>query len=163
MRRVTKSLVYGGLIAGTIDIGAAAVMSAASPLLILRFIATGLLGRAALQGGTAVMLLGLLLQWGMSILIAAFYSVAAHKWPVLARRWFAWGAVYGVVVFIVMNYVVVPLSAAPHKSAHPLIWYVENGLAMLVFGWLVACVANRCLMGDSRVLRIEQPRARSWS
>ena len=163
MNHVTKSLVYGGLIAGTIDIGAASVMSAASPLLILRFVATGLLGRPALQGGAAVVLLGLLLQWGMSILIAAFYSVAAHKWPVLARRWFAWGAVYGVVVFIVMNYVVVPLSAAPHKWMHPLLWYVENGLAMLVFGWIVAFVANRFLMGHSPVRRIEQAGARTWS
>jgi hypothetical protein len=45
----------------------------------------------------------------------------------------------------VMNYVVVPLSAASHKWAHPLSWFVENGLAMLVFGWLVAFTANRFL------------------
>jgi hypothetical protein len=147
MNRVTKSLVFGGLIAGTVDIGAASVMSAASPLLILRFVATGLLGHPALEGGAGTALLGLLLQWGMAILIAAVFSISAHRWPVLARRWFVWGAAYGVVVFVVMNYVVVPLSAAPHRWAHPLIWYVENGLAMLVFGWIVAFVANRCQIG----------------
>lgn len=146
MNRVAKSLLLGGLVAGTVDIGAAAVLSAASPLLILRFVATGLLGRPALEGGTAIVLLGLLLQWGMSILIAAVYSLAASKWPVLARRWLVWGAFYGVVVFVVMNYVVVPLSAAPHKWEHPLTWYVGNGLAMWVFGWIVAFVASRCLL-----------------
>src|SRR6185312_11098904 len=87
------------------------------------------------------------LQWGMSILIAAVFSIAASKWPVLARRWVLWGTLYGVVVFIVMNYVAVPLSAASHKWSHPVSWFVENGLAMLVFGWIVAVTANRFLAG----------------
>lgn len=147
MDRVLKSLIYGGLIAGTVDIGAATLINMVSPLVILQAIASGLLGRPAFQGGGGVMLLGLVLQWGMSILIAAFFCFAASKWPVLARRWILWGTVYGVVVFIVMNYVVVPLSAASHKWTHPLSWFVENGLAMLVFGWIVAFTANRFLMG----------------
>lgn len=145
MDRVLKSLVYGGLIAGTVDIGAATVINWVSPLVILQAIASGLLGRAAFQGGAGVMLLGLVLQWGMSILIAAFFSFAAALWPALARRWISWGTLYGVIVFIVMNYVVVPLSAASHKWSHPLSWFVENGLAMLVFGWLVAFAAHRFL------------------
>jgi hypothetical protein len=106
---VLKSLVYGGLIAGTIDIGAASLINTISPLVILQAIASGLLGRAAFQGGAGVMVLGLLLQWGMSILIAAFFTLAAHKWT------------------------------------HPLSWFIENGIAMLVFGWIVALTANRLL------------------
>ena len=145
MSRVMKSLIYGGLIAGTIDIGAASIISAVNPLIILQAVATGLLGRASFQGGAGTMVLGMLLQWGMSILIAAFFTLAANQWPVLARRWFLWGTLYGVVVFIVMNYVVVPLSAAPFKSAHSLSWFLENGLAMLVFGWIIAYTANRFL------------------
>lgn len=145
MDRVLKSLIYGGLIAGTVDIGAATLINLVSPLVILQAIASGLLGRPAFQGGAGVMLLGLVLQWGMSILIAAFFCFAASLWPVLARRWFSWGTLYGVVVFIVMNYVVVPLSAASHKWVHPLSWFVENGLAMLVFGWIIAFTANRFL------------------
>jgi uncharacterized membrane protein YagU involved in acid resistance len=145
MSRVLKSLTYGGLIAGTIDIGAASIISAVNPLIILQAVATGLLGRASFQGGAGTMVLGLLLQWGMSILIAALFTLAANRWPVLARRWVLWGTLYGIVVFFVMNYVVVPLSAAPFKSTHPLSWFVENGLAMLVFGWIIAYTANRFL------------------
>ena len=145
MTSVLKSLVYGGLLAGTIDIGAASLINTISPLVILQAIASGLLGRAAFQGGAGVMVLGLLLQWGMSILIAAFFTLAALKWPSLARRWILWGTLYGVVVFVVMNYVVVPLSAASHKWTHPLSWFIENGIAMLVFGWIVALTANRLL------------------
>jgi uncharacterized membrane protein YagU involved in acid resistance len=140
-----KSLVYGGLIAGTIDIGAASIISAANPLIILQAVATGLLGRASFQGGAGSMVLGLVLQWGMSILIAAIFTLAANRWSVLARRWILWGTLYGIVVFFVMNYVVVPLSAAPFKSTHSLPWFLENGLAMLVFGWIIAYTANRYL------------------
>jgi uncharacterized membrane protein YagU involved in acid resistance len=145
VNNVLKSLVYGGLVAGTIDIGAASLINTINPLVILQAIASGLLGRAAFQGGAGVMVLGLLLQWGMSILIAAFFTIAANKWPSLARRWILWGTLFGVVVFIVMNYGVVPLSAASHKWTHPLSWFIENGIAMLVFGWIVAFTANRLL------------------
>jgi uncharacterized membrane protein YagU involved in acid resistance len=157
MSSVLKSLVYGGLIAGTIDIGAASLISIISPLVILQAVASGLLGRAAFQGGAGVMVLGLLLQWGMSILIAAFFTLAASQWPSLARRWILWGTLYGVVVFIVMNYVVVPLSAASHRWTHPLSWFIENGAAMLVFGWIVAFTAKRLLMTDrASSARVEQ-------
>jgi uncharacterized membrane protein YagU involved in acid resistance len=149
MDRVLKSLIYGGLIAGTVDIGAATLINAVNPLIILQAIASGLLGRQAFQGGAGVMLLGLVLQWGMSVVIAALFNVAANMWPVLARRWIMWGTLYGVVVFIIMNYVVVPLSAASYKWSHPLSWFVENGLAMLVFGWIVAFTANRFLASSA--------------
>lgn len=157
MNSVLKSLLYGGLIAGTIDIGAASLISTLSPLIILQAVASGLLGRGAFQGGAGVMVLGMLLQWGMSILIAACFTLAANQWPSLARRWFLWGTLYGVVVFIVMNYVVVPLSAASHKWTHPLSWFLENGAAMLVFGWIVAFTANRFLrIGRTSSARVEQ-------
>jgi hypothetical protein len=138
-----SAILLGGFIAGTIDIGAAALINFISPLLILHFIAGGLLGKAALAGGAAVGVLGLGLQWAMSLLIAAVYVVACGRLPVLRRRWIASGVAYGVVVFFVMNYVVVPLSAWgrwPHFSAEK---FAENLLAMLIFGLIIAFFAQR--------------------
>ena len=56
------AILLGGFVAGTIDIGAAALINIASPILILHFIAGGLLGKVALAGGTSAVLLGLVLQ-----------------------------------------------------------------------------------------------------
>lgn len=70
------AIALGGLIAGTIDIGAAALINGVSLFRILHFIAGGVLGKAALDGGAAVEWLGLALQWAMSVLIAAFYVIA---------------------------------------------------------------------------------------
>ena len=106
------AMVQGGFVAGTIDIASAALINHISPLIILRAIASGLPGSAALAGGTTVELLGLGLQWAMSLLIAAIFVLLARGVVGLRTRWVAAGVMCGVVVFTVMNFVVVPLSAA---------------------------------------------------
>jgi uncharacterized membrane protein YagU involved in acid resistance len=146
---VAKSAICGGLVAGSVDIGAAALINLASPLRILLAISSGLLGKAAFGGGDSIMLLGLVLQWGMSVLIAAIYSLAAGQFPELARRWVLGGALYGLIVFIVMNFLVVPLSAAPFRLPIRAAAVGTNLVAMLVFGWIVAFIAHRFLTGDS--------------
>ncbi|HEV2978037.1 MAG TPA: hypothetical protein VG425_10655 [Casimicrobiaceae bacterium] len=138
-----NAILLGGLIAGTLDIGAAALINSVSPFRILQFIAGGLLGKAALEGGAAVELLGLVLQWAMSLLIAAVY-VASCRWqPPLQRRWIAGGVAYGVIIFFVMNYVVVPASAWARWPNFTVERFAENMLAMLLFGLIVAFFAQR--------------------
>ena len=155
MSPVLKCSVYAGLIAGTVDIAAASLINTVNPMAILLAIASGLLGKAAFHGGGGVMLLGLVLQWVMSIIIAGIFTLAAARIPALARRWVLNGALYGVVVFIVMNFVVVPLSVAPLKPGWALsgMSVVKNLLAMLVFGWLVAYAANRSSTTGVRTTR----------
>jgi uncharacterized membrane protein YagU involved in acid resistance len=136
------AIFWGGLVAGTIDIGAASLINMINPLIILRAIASGLLGRAAFAGGLPVSLLGLVLQWAMSLLIAAIFVLAAQRLAWMCRRWFAAGLAYGVVVFVVMEYVVVPLSAANNPHFTP-VSLLENVLAMLLYGLIIAFFARR--------------------
>lgn len=143
--RVVAAILLGGLIAGTIDIGAAALISGLDPSVIQQFIAGGLLGPAALHGGAATMWLGLFLQWGMSILIAAIFVVAALRLRWMTARWIVAGLAYGVVVFVVMNYVVMPLSAWHRINHFKPLSFVENLAAMLLFGLIVAWFARRGL------------------
>jgi uncharacterized membrane protein YagU involved in acid resistance len=140
--RIPSAVLYGGFIAGTVDIGAAALINRINPLIILRAIASGLLGREASRGGMPVAWLGLGLQWAMSLLIAAIFVLAARRMSWMTRHWINAGVLYGAVVFVVMEYVVVPLSAAgkPHFTALSL---VENLLAMFAFGLILAFFARR--------------------
>jgi uncharacterized membrane protein YagU involved in acid resistance len=137
-----SAILYGGLIAGTLDIGAAALINMISPVVILKAIASGVLGKPAFAGGASVALLGLVLQWVMSLLIAAIFVFAARRLPRLVLHWPTWGVAYGVVVFFVMNYVVRPLSAAWPKTHFTPAGFVENMLAMLLFGLIVAYCAR---------------------
>jgi hypothetical protein len=139
---VLAAALWGGFVAGTLDIGAASVISGYNPLVILKYIAGGVFGKSALAGGPSVAVLGLLLQWAMSIIIAAIFVLATHRRIGQTRNWPTWGIAYGVVIFFVMNYVVVPLSAlhvTPHFSTYS---FIANLSAMLVFGWIVAVVAR---------------------
>jgi uncharacterized membrane protein YagU involved in acid resistance len=136
------AILYGGFIAGTLDVGAAALINMLSPVVILKAIASGVLGKPAFTGGASAAVLGLLLQWAMSLLIAAIFVFAARRLPRLALHWAAWGVAYGVVIFFVMNYVVRPLSAAWPKTSFTPVQFIENMLAMLLFGLIVAYFAR---------------------
>jgi hypothetical protein len=141
-RGALSGILLGGIVAGTIDIGAACLITGHGVIFILQTIAGGLLAKRAHSGGLPTALLGLALQELMGILIAAIYVAAAPMLPLLRRRWLAGGLAYGVVIFFVMNYVVVPLSAwkhHPHFSAYS---FAANMAAMLVFGLIVAWFAR---------------------
>jgi len=146
------AILLGGLIAGSVDIGAASLINMASPLSVLRAIASGLIGKAAHGGGLPVELLGLLLQWAMGMLIAALYLLATAKLPVSRRNWIPTGVLAGVVIYFVMVYVVLPLSAAPFRQAFDLDAFIKNFAfdadfgknlcAMMLFGLIVAYCAK---------------------
>lgn len=146
---ILRAIFLGGLIAGAIDIGAASLISARSPAFIMQAIAGGLLGKASFGGGITTVMLGAVLQEVMGVLIAAIYVVALKALPGMLRRWIASGLAYGVIIFFVMNYVVVPLSAwksAPHFTA---VKFAANMAAMLLFGLIVAFFARR-LVSEAR-------------
>ena len=92
---VLAAIFCGGFIAGTLDIGAASLINWLSPVIILRAIASGLLGKASFHDGAPAALLGLGLQWAMSLVIAAVYALGALRLSALTHHWMAGGVVYG--------------------------------------------------------------------
>lgn len=142
-REVISAILLGGIIAATIDIGAASLINNRSPVFIMQAIAGGLLGRATFQGGAGSAILGALLQEIMGILIATIYIVLSKTVPGLPRRWVMSGLIYGVIVFFVMNYVVVPLSALKALPHFKPVKFAEDMSAMLLFGLIIAFFARR--------------------
>lgn len=144
-RPVLIAILLGGFVAGSIDIGAASLIYQINPVIILHAIASGLLGKPAFQGGADIAVLGLLLQWAMSLIIAAIYVFAAQRLAWMNRHWISCGLVYGITVFVVMNYIVRPLSAAwpPNDFHFHAVKFFENLVAMLVFGLIVSFFARR--------------------
>lgn len=130
-------MLAGGLLAGTLDILYACLFWAARadlpPTRIFQSVAAGLLGEASFRGGAATAALGLLLHFFIACTMAVTYYVAARRWPPLARRPARFGIAYGLLLYVVMNHVVVPLSAAPGGSRDPL-WI---GLTIAAHAFLV--------------------------
>jgi hypothetical protein len=137
------AILLGGSIAGIIDIGAACLINLLDPLVILHVIAAGLIGRdAARVGGLATAVLGFGLQIAMSLIIATIYNTGATILPVLRRAWLPAGLAFGVGVFFVMEYVVVPLSAIHRVPTFTVQSFALNMVAMLVFGTIIAWFAR---------------------
>jgi hypothetical protein len=140
---IFAAILAGGIVAGTVDIGAACLITGRNLPYILHVIAGGLLAQASFDGGVRTALLGAVLQEVMGMLIAAVYVIASRVALPLAHRWILGGLGYGVVIFFVMNYVVVPLSAWK-RVPHFFPWtFTENMIAMLLFGLIVAFFARR--------------------
>jgi len=128
----------GGLVAGAFDItyacGFWALKAGVPPQRIFQSVAAGLLGReAARAGGFGTAALGLALHFLIAITMSIVYYLASRGMDVLRRRPVACGAAYGLLLYGVMNYVVVPLSKAAGGSKDPL-WI---GLSILVHMFLI--------------------------
>lgn len=123
MGNLLKATLLGGLAAGVLDIGYAFVVYGPlsyglSPMQVLQSVEAGWIGReASAAGGWTAALLGLGTHFMLAAIMACAYVVAATRLAFLRTGPLLWGFAYGLVLYVAMNYVVVPLSAA-HASGH---------------------------------------------
>ena len=94
-------------------------------IVVLQYIASGALGVSAFEGGTGTALLGVLLHLVISFVIAAVFILSADRIPLLRRYVIAGALVYGFGVWVVMNLIVLPLSAAPPVPPPTVPWLIE--------------------------------------
>jgi uncharacterized membrane protein YagU involved in acid resistance len=147
--RFAKALLLCLLIAGTLDISDALIFYSfrgVPPAGLLRFIAACLVGVSALHGGLAMSALGLAIHYTITLFWSALFLLAATRFAFLTRYAIASGLLYGVLIYVLMNFVVLPLTRLPPRSHHLAPAVLINGvLALLLFmGLPVALIAQRC-------------------
>jgi hypothetical protein len=74
-------------------------------------VASGLLGQTARDGGLEMVVLGAALHWFICISAAAILYFVASRVKFIPRQWILLGIIHGIAVLLVMNYVILPLSA----------------------------------------------------
>jgi hypothetical protein len=124
-----------GLFAGTLDIADALIFNewrGITPTRVLQYIASGVLGTASFHGGPASAGLGLALHYSIALTWTTLFYVASRKLAVLTRRPILSGLVYGGVIYLVMNFVVLPASSVPHPSNPTTIASLVNGILALL-------------------------------
>jgi uncharacterized membrane protein YagU involved in acid resistance len=115
-----QPIFWGGLIAGTLDICAAFLTAwlraGIGPVRLLQSIASGLLGAAAFEGGGKTAVLGLALHFLIATVATAVFYFASRRLLFLVERPVNFGLLYGVAVYLFMNFIVLPLSrVAPRQ------------------------------------------------
>jgi hypothetical protein len=111
---------------------------------MLQSIASGILGLTSYNGGFKTAALGLFLHFIIATGWAAIFYAASRKIPFLVRQPIVSGLLYGIAVYCVMNLVVLPLSAFPHKITFPLSSVLIGvTVLMLCVGLPIALVVRR--------------------
>src|SRR6267154_2548505 len=135
--RALVPILIGGLIAGTIDISYACIFSylrrGTSPVRVLQSVASGALGQDSFKGGARTAALGLLFHFLIATIAAAVYYLASRPLRFLVNHAFICGPLYGVCIYLVMNFIVLPLSAIGSRPALPLSVLI-SGLLIHMFG-----------------------------
>ena len=140
---------WGGLAGGLLDLAAVFAFWAAkgvAPAVILRSIASSVMGPAASDGGASAASLGLFLHFAVSFVFAAAYVVLSSRALVLRRRPVTFGLAYGGVAYVVMVFAVVPLSRATFGADWPpplLNLAASLFIHLFLFGLPIALAASR--------------------
>ncbi|HEX7116822.1 MAG TPA: hypothetical protein VF193_16970 [Steroidobacter sp.] len=146
-----RTVLWGTLLAGTLDISAAIItwmLRDVPAMRVLQGVAAGLLGRAARDGGWATASLGLALHYLIMSVIVATFFFASRRMPKLLQRWLLAGIAYGVAVYIVMTFIVVPLSAFPGNPIPRWPEIVQGVIVhMICVGIPIAWVTSRLARG----------------
>jgi hypothetical protein len=110
-RSLARPIVIGTLIAGTLDILAATILSLIygnGPLPMLRFVASGPFPGAT-GWGIPGSVLGLAVHFTLMAIMVTVFVLAAARLRALWQKPILWGVLYGLATYVVMNWLVVPL------------------------------------------------------
>ena len=140
--RILTAILAGGLTAGVFDFCVACAESGLPPMTIGKAVARGWFGKAAMQGGSDVALIGIASHFAIMLAFAAAYVLVSLRAPILRRLFFVAGPIYGAAIFFFMRYVVMPLSAAGFAMPRPPVLYYEFAGHMFLVGLVIAGAAR---------------------
>lgn len=146
-RRWGTWLIVSWLVAGTCDItyatGFSYFRSGVPPSRVLHFVASGALGPDAYTGGAATAALGLAFHYLFALIFTVAFFAVARAQPWLIRRPVVSGVVYGVGIYLVMNFVVIPLSRiGPRPLPAPIVTITGLLVHMFLIGTPIALGAR---------------------
>lgn len=146
----SRAILTATAVSGTLDILSAFFfggMKGVGPDKILRYVASGPFGDAMRDGGWAAAALGLGVHYTlMAIMVTLFFPIATRV-DVVRRQWLLSGPLYGVAIYLVMYWVVVPARFGTVPKTD--LWSVGNALFshIVCVGLPIAYIVARQMKG----------------
>ena len=142
-----KAFFLAGIVAGTLDILSATALYTAitgtfRPVRLLQGIAYGAFGKSALEGGTGMAIIGLLFHYLIAFTWVMIYFLLYPYIPFMRRYKILSGLLYGIIVWVIMNRVVIPLSQI---TPGPFRWdraLMNMAILMVMIGLPASLFAN---------------------
>ena len=145
---MTRTIALATLVAGTLDIVFAMMLSLIFGREIpnmLRFVASGPFPAATGMGASGA-ILGLAVHFTLMAIMATVFVAVARQRPELTEKPIKWGVVYGLVTYVAMNLVVVPLRFG-NWPPKPLSIATQLFAHIVLVGIPIALITARSLRG----------------
>ena len=142
-----RTIALGTLVAGTLDILFAVILSllfGREPAAMLRYVASGPFPQAT-EWGAAGSALGLATHFALMAVMAAVYVLIARARPANLTMPVRAGIAYGLVTYVVMNLIVVPLRFGTPLPPKPISIATQLFAHIVLVGIPIALVAARRL------------------
>jgi hypothetical protein len=148
-RNVLGAILAGGFMAATFDFFAAMLIYGGTASGVAKAIARGWYGGAVKTMPPIVDVIGIASHYGILLIAATIFVLTSLRFPVLRQRAWITGPLFGICIYLVMHFVILPLSAV-HATSNPAgIKLVEEVAGhMFVIGLPIALWA-RALVGRS--------------
>ena len=130
------TIVWIGLVAGTLDISENIIFNAfrhVTPRMIFQYIASGLIDGKSFTMGAASVALGVAVHYTIAMTWTVVFYLASRRLLILTRQAAICGIVYGGLVYIIMNFAVLPLTRVPHSAKAVTLASRISGVAALLF------------------------------
>ena len=116
MNSKSSSIIKAGFLVGTLDILSAFLFyfinsGKKDVTIVLKYVASGLFGKEAFSAGYWMIIAGLLLHYMIAFAFTLLFFWLFPKTQVFSRNKIMAGILYGIFIWVIMNLVVVPLSA----------------------------------------------------
>jgi len=144
----SRAIIAAVAASGTLDILSAFVfggMAGVGPGKILRYVASGPFGDPMREGGTGAAAVGLGVHYALMTIMVLLYFALASRIDVMRRQWPVSGALYGIAIYLVMYWIVVPTRFGSEPRTD--LWSVGNALFshIVCVGLPMAFIASRTI------------------
>ena len=146
-RSIARPIALATLICGTLDILLAVILSSIygkGPAAMLHGVASGPFP-AATEWGAAGSALGLVTHFVLMAIMVAVFMLAARRVPALTNNPWLWGLVYGLITYVVMNLIVVPVRFGAPLPPSTRAIVTQLFAHIVLVGWPTAFIARRYL------------------
>src|SRR3954451_17784498 len=147
---MTRTIFTATAVSGALDILFAMILTLLFGRQIdnmLRFVASGPFPSAP-DWGTAGAVLGLVVHFTLMAIMATIFVLAARRFPDMLRRPLKWGVIYGLITYVAMNWVVVPLRFDAPLPPKPLSIATQLFAHVVLVGIPFALITARTLRGS---------------
>ena len=156
-----KTILWSGLVAGILDSLAGVIVYYIyfdlDPLQVLQFIASGIYGPTAINGGIFMIFAGLFFHFLIAYTCAIIYFIVYPKIGLLRKYKITSGLFFGLGIWVVMNLLILPGSNIPKSPFDPGLAFVGIVWHMILVGLPIALITANHFSQNKLLAKFNNP------